>query len=667
MEKMSASTAAIALLVSSMVKNSSAFYLPGVTPQSFGKGDPIKVKVNSLTSVKTLLPIDYYKLPFCKPALAEGQKKIKLDHENLGEFLTGDRIEPSPYVLRMQEDMFCEVVCSVKIPDFSDINEKRSKNKNPPKLNRAEKAISQEYHHNIIVDNLNAASQLDDGGNVKYWQGFPVGGIDEGLVYINNHFNFFMKYHPVENETGKHRIVGFVIEPVSIRHEFSTSAEGDITIINPVPSCNPNRKKVVHTNWHAVVSNNKGLQPAAGDVLFTYDVTWEKSDISWATRWDVYLNMANVVPAKVHWFNIINSFFVVAILSFMLAAILVRNLKRDFQRYNKLPTSDEEKADELEDFGWKLVHADVFRPPSNNPMAFAVMVGSGMQLLLMGFFTIIFSILGFLSPANRGSLIIGQLVFYALMGSVSGYVTARLYKSFKGKAWQTAMILAATAFPGFSFSVFFVLDITAAFYGSTDAVPFTTMLVLLILWFGISTPLVFLGAYFGYKKDVLEYPVNTSSIPRQIPDQEWYTSIHFAMVTAGIVPFSACFVEFYFILSSVWMDQYYHVFTVLFLVFLILLILSMELAVLFNYFQLCCEDYNWWWRSFGIGGSSAIYTFLYSCYYFQKLQINTFATYVLYFGYTSISTVALFLVTGSISALACLAFNLKIFGSIKVD
>lgn len=29
------------------------------------------------------------------------------------------------------------------------------------------------------------------------------------------------------------------------------------------------------------------------------------------------------------------------------------------------------------------------------------------------------------------------------------------------------------------------------------------------------------GAYFGYKKDPLEFPVVTSNIPRQIPEQPW--------------------------------------------------------------------------------------------------------------------------------------------------
>ena len=82
--------------------------------------------------------------------------------------------------------------------------------------------------------------------------------------------------------------------------------------------------------------------------------------------------MNGAVPAKVHWVSILNSLVIVFVLSAMIAAILVRNLRRDFARYNALAT-DEEKAEDLEEFGWKLVHADVFRPPSTKPMLLAVM------------------------------------------------------------------------------------------------------------------------------------------------------------------------------------------------------------------------------------------------------------------------------------------------------
>jgi len=140
--------------------------------------------------------------------------------------------------------------------------------------------------------------------------------------------------------------------------------------------------------------------------------------------------MDNAIPAKVHWLSIANSLVIVIVLSAMIAAILVRNLRRDFSRYNRLAT-DEEKAEDLEEFGWKLVHADVFRPPSFSPLLLAVCCGTGAQLLCMTLLTILFSAKGFLSPANRVALIMAQLLLYVLMGTVAGYVTARLYKTFK--------------------------------------------------------------------------------------------------------------------------------------------------------------------------------------------------------------------------------------------
>ena len=85
----------------------------------------------------------------------------------------------------------------------------------------------------------------------------------------------------------------------------------------------------------------------------------------------------------------------------------------------------------LQESGWKLVHGDVFRAPNPYPMMFSVLVGTGVQLLCMCIATIVFAAVGFLSPANRGSLVIAVLVLYVLMGSFAGYSSARLYKAFK--------------------------------------------------------------------------------------------------------------------------------------------------------------------------------------------------------------------------------------------
>jgi transmembrane 9 superfamily protein 2/4 len=85
------------------------------------------------------------------------------------------------------------------------------------------------------------------------------------------------------------------------------------------------------------------------------------------------------------------------------------------------------------------------------------------------------------------------------------------------------------------------------------------------------------------------------------------------------------------------------------------------------YFQLCAEDYHWWWRSFLTSGSTAAYVFLYSSFYFSKLESNLPITYFLYFGYMGIISFGIFLFTGTVGFFAALWFNVVIFGSIKVD
>jgi len=547
--------------------------------------------------------------------------------------------------------------------------------------NKVVRTIRRHYHNNWIVDNLPAASKVENYSSegdqkpedVTYWQGFPIGFVDPSttLSYINNHVNIELQYHTVETETDKFRIVGFTVEPFSINHKYEKKMDLDededtqtsivAEITNPIQSC---KGKTIHTDLNMASTVN--AQPATGQVLFTYDVIWsENKNLHWASRWDVYLRMNDAYPVRIHWLSIANSMVIVLVLSAMIAAILVRNLRRDVARYSSLPT-DEERADDMEEFGWKLVHADVFRPPSY-PMLISVFCGTGMQILFMCIFTIIFACMGFLSPSNRGYLLITLLVLYVLMGIVAGYTTAHMYKTFKGKSWQKATTLTAFGFPGIAFTVFVILNLFTIAEKTGDAIPFHTMFTVMLLWFGISTPLVFFGAFIGYKKDAMEFPVNTSSIPRQIPEQPWFMGTYITLLVGGIMPFGSCFLELYFIMSSVWRHQYYYVFGVLFVVFAILLLTCAEIAILYNYFKLCGEDYQWWWMSYNTAGSTAVYVFGYSIIYFRSLEANSFASYVLYFGYMGLVCFMMFLMTGTVGLFSALHFNRTIFGSIKID
>jgi len=126
---------------------------------------------------------------------------------------------------------------------------------------------------------------------------------------------------------------------------------------------------------------------------------------------------------EIHYFSIVNSLMIVFFLSGVVAMIMLRTLRRDIANYNDKALSSEEVQEET---GWKIVHGDVFRPPSH-PTALAVVIGSGVQILGMAFATMIFALLGFISPANRGGLLTSLIILFTFMGGLSGYFSQKLY------------------------------------------------------------------------------------------------------------------------------------------------------------------------------------------------------------------------------------------------
>ncbi len=71
-----------------------------------------------------------------------------------------------------------------------------------------------------------------------------------------------------------------------------------------------------------------------------------------------------------------------------------------------------------------------------------------------------------------------------------------------GLRWKSNVLRTVFFIPGCAFSVFFFLNILLWSSGSSAAIPFTTLIALLALFFGISTPLTVLGSYLGFRKIV---------------------------------------------------------------------------------------------------------------------------------------------------------------------
>ncbi|XP_016363641.1 transmembrane 9 superfamily member 2 [Sinocyclocheilus anshuiensis] len=634
-----------------------SFYLPGLAPVSFCEKEEseknsdvpdckstIELFVNRLDSVESVLPYEYTAFDFC------ADQSEKRPSENLGQVLFGERIEPSPYKFSFKKNLECQSVC------LKSYNTEKTEEKS--KLDFLKKGMLLNYQHHWIVDNMPVTWCYDVEDNQKFCNpGFPIGCYvtdtgrakdacvvsadfnDKDTFYIFNHVDITIFYHVVENEAAGARLVAAKLEPKSYKH---TNMEK--------PDC----------KGPPMSLNNKFNGEVK--IAYTYSVKFvEDKLIRWASRWDYILE--SMPHTNIQWFSIMNSLVIVLFLSGMVAMIMLRTLHKDIARYNQMDSVE----DAQEEFGWKLVHGDVFRPPRKG-MLLSVFLGSGTQIFIMTFVTLFFACLGFLSPANRGALMTCAVVLWVLLGTPAGYVAARYYKSFGGEKWKTNVLLTAFLCPGVVFADFFVMNLILWGEGSSAAMPFGTLVAILALWFCISVPLTFIGAYFGFKKSGIEHPVRTNQIPRQIPEQSFYTKPLPGIVMGGILPFGCIFIQLFFILNSIWSHQMYYMFGFLFLVFIILVITCSEATILLCYFHLCAEDYHWQWRSFLTSGFTAVYFLVYAIhYFFSKLQISGLASTILYFGYTMIMALIFFLFTGTIGFFACFWFVTKIYSVVKVD
>lgn len=140
----------------------------------------------------------------------------------------------------------------------------------------------------------------------------------------------------------------------------------------------------------------------------------------------------------------------------------------------------------------------------------------------------------------------------------------------------------------------------------------------------------------------------------------------------GVLPFGSIFIEMYFIFTSFWnykyaplplssqqkpdiagrpkapgvsisiltlpasrvLHRFYFVYGFMLLVYLILMIVSVCTTIVATYFVLNAENYHWQWIAFLSSGSTAVYVFLYSIYYFLwKTKMSGLLQLAFYFGY----------------------------------
>lgn len=626
------SFAAGVLLFSLTISEVNSFYLPGVAPTSYKLGERVPLNVNSLTpdlsrqdeQLHAVVSYDYYHpaFRFCRPE--GGPKWVR---ESLGSIIFGDRIRTSPFELHMAQNETCKALCEEKKFDQRSAKFVNSR-------------ITQSYNLNWLVDGLPAAQTLEDPLTQELYSspGFPLGKVESnGEPQLYNHWDILIDYHTAGLRGDQYRVVGVQVQPQSLKGSKSLG-DGKAECGNPKDP---------------LILSKDGETP----VTWTYSVYWLPSKTTFATRWDKYLH---IFDPKIHWFSLVNSTIFVIFLVGMVSMILLRALRKDIARYNRLESFNLDEDSEAvedgvqEDSGWKLVHGDVFRSP-RYPLLLSVLLGNGAQLFVMTGITVVFALLGFLSPSNRGFLATAILLLYTIFGSIGGYVSSRAYKNLGGENWKLNIALTPILVPGIVFCTFFFLNLFVWAKGSSGAVPLTTMLAIIAIWFVISVPLSVAGSWLGFKQPVLSTPTRVNQIPRQIPPCARSLKPLPSLLLTGILPFCAIFVELYFIMTSLWTSKIYYMFGFLFICYGLMIITSGCTTILLVYFMLCAEDYRWQWRAFLGAGMTGGYVFLNALgFWATRISFGGLTGAVLYVGYSALVGFLVFVLTGKFSFSVCL-------------
>ncbi|KAH3748749.1 hypothetical protein DPMN_183199 [Dreissena polymorpha] len=343
-----------------------------------------------------------------------------------------------------------------------------------------------------------------------------------------------------------------------------------------------------------------------------------------------------------------------------------RVLKSDFARYN-VEDEDSEELDQ-DDNGWKIIHTDVFRFPANKNL-FCAILGVGMQFLTLATGIMLMAMLGLFNVHHHGQINSAGIILYAFTSCISGYVATNMYKKMGGEKWVWNINLTSALFAAPFFLVWALINSVAWAYGTTQALPVGTIILLMCLWMFVGYPLTVIGGIFGKNgANGFDAPCRTKNIAREIPAVPWYRSGFAHCLVGGFLPFSSISVELYYIFATLWGREQYTLYGILLIVFGILLSVTACISVALTYFQLSSEDYRWWWRSMFSAGSTGLFVFLYALfYYYKRSNMSGLLQTLEFFGYTILTCYVFFLMLGTVSFFASLSFVRYIYVNLKMD
>ena len=600
---------------------------------SFADGEKINVISGTINSYKTQIPYDLYYLDICTP------DEPILFPANLGEIILSGKSYETNYYLNINHSIKCKLLCREKITRKI--------------YKRIIDLINKDYFINYYLDNLPVGLITTIRNNskivnkqIQFDRGIPLGYIENNIPYIYNYYKINVElnekivYNNYNEASVEYNIIGFYIEPFSI-------------VINET---NANAKKCVFNKNY-----EKQRLKMNEFINFYYDVNYIFTNTTYDERIDKYY----FTDYTIHNNCIIISIIIISFLTIILIFVFCHSIKNEKEIKNVRVSSDEE---EINEYGWRNVAFDVFRCPQNSEML-SGLLGNGIQLFIMIFYSLLFISMGILRPRNGGSYFVIMLMMYVFLGLISGYISSRFYKMVNRKNWIKLTFFSLLFFPFIFITILSIINYIYYKAKSTTFVEFDNLFSLIILWLTGAVPLFFVGILVGVFQKKIEYPCKVNPVPGIILYETipWYLRIRFAWIFTGFPSFFAVFVELFYIMDSFWKQNIYSLNKYLLISLIVLIITSSEIAILFTYFNLCKGDYRWWWKSFLVGASPGLYILIFSIIYVFKMELIQMNSVILCLCFMFLISVIITIICGAFGLFFTFLFIRIIYSKININ
>ena len=477
------------------------------------------------------------------------------------------------------------------------------KNLTSEDINSFNKYIKGNYCYKLTIDGIDFLA--------------PIGENNEGRIKVFTRFEFTLKIN-------KNKII-----------------DVDISMINP---------KELHEGK---------------ELSFYYFYNFETTAVSYSNRMIKYLDAA-FFSSSTHDYSSSLS-IIQAILFSMIVFAISKQMITDFD------ISNESKGKVLDDFdeqdankGWKALHGDVFRPPSN-ACVLSVLSGLGCNaaaaLFIASFVAFVFNDYG--ERKYLFSLFIKAFLF---SGIFSGMTSTAFGKSMNQKKWEKLAIYSVLGF--FSFLFFAEMLFSIFLHGKTSyALSFSNIIIYYVICCSVCISLSILGGFLSnYLKIYESNPNVVALIPKKIPVLPFYLR-PFAVCCVGCFIIGSCVLpEFNYVITAIWKGKLYYTYYYLFCSIVSTLLCSGLLSVCVTFFRLQKECYKWHWLSFAAPSSCFFSLVIYSvCLYFKGFsEMNVTGTIVFFFSTTIISAIISF-ACGGIGFFASNLFVRIIYSNLKLE